>query len=301
MARAPGSPTRGVRPRLSRPARRGTAGLAGLLSAALALSGAAHAAPFASSVIGYTPGGDGFSTGFDLATAALGEPTRSNGTGLFEGDVTPFNPPFKAEHVVSLGLGGELVVGFDQPVEDDPLNPFGIDLLVFGNPFLGLDFGSFTATGTISAEPGLISVSADGVVWVDVTAGPFADGLFPTLGFLDSPGPFDSGGSVPSDFTRPVDPSVGLGDFSGLGFADVVALYGGSGGGVGIDLADTGLASIRFVRISDPFDDGLGPDIDAFADVAPIPEPGGLPLAGVGVLGLLVLRRLCNSGIRFPA
>jgi len=37
--------------------------------------------------------------------------------------------------VVSLGQGGHIVLGFDQPVLDDSLNPEGYDFIVFGNAF----------------------------------------------------------------------------------------------------------------------------------------------------------------------
>jgi hypothetical protein len=264
-----------------------------LLAAAalLALGEQAHASSFATTLISYVPGGDGLSTGFQNPSTALGEPTRSNGTGLFDGDVTPFNSPFQTSDIVSLGLGGELVVAFDAPVEDDPLNPFGVDLLVFGNAFMGLDFGSLLATGTIFSEPGVIGVSQNGSDWVDIV-GVFADDLFATLGYNDSPGPFDSGGSDPTDFTRSVDPSIQVGDFAGLTFAEVVAIYDGSGGGVPVDLAGTGLAWIQYVRVRDPFDDGVGPEIDAFADVTPIPEPTSLPLLMAALAATAALRQL---------
>lgn len=262
-----------------------------LVAAALVpLGGPAHASSFATTWISYTPGGDGLSTGFEDPNAALGEPTRSNGTGPFEGDVTPFNSPFQSGDIVSLGLGGELVVKFDAPVTDDPLNPFGVDLLVFGNAFLGIDFGTFLATGTIFGEPGLIGVSQNGSDWRDITS-VFADDLFATLGYNDSPGPFESGGADPTDFTMPVDPSIQVGDFAGLSFAEVVALYNGSGGGVPVDLAGTGLGWIQYVRVRDPFDDGRGPEVDGFADVAPIPEPGALGLFAAALAGTATLRR----------
>ncbi len=259
-------------------------------AALLALGGQAQASSFATTLISYTPGGDGLSVGFQDPSTALGEPTRSNGPGQFEGDVTPFNSPFQPGDIVSLGLGGELVVAFDAPVEDDPLNPFGVDLLVFGNAFMGIDFGSFLATGTIFAEPGLIGVSQNGSDWVDI-AMVFADDLFATLGYNDTPGPFDSGGSDPTDFLKPVDPSIQVGDFAGLTFAEVVAIYDGSGGGVPVDLTGTGLAWIQYVRVRDPFDDGLGPEVDAFADVAPIPEPATLTLLALALAGTAALRR----------
>ena len=37
--------------------------------------------------------------------------------------------------VVSLGQGGDIVLGFNEPVVDDPLNPEGYDFIIFGNAF----------------------------------------------------------------------------------------------------------------------------------------------------------------------
>ena len=55
-----------------------------------------------------------------------------------------------ANKAVSLGaFGGYIVLGFEKPCLNDPLNPFGIDFTVFGNAFDG------------SSEPGIISVMSD--------------------------------------------------------------------------------------------------------------------------------------------
>ncbi len=72
-----------------------------------------------------------------------------------------------------------------------------------------------------------------------------------------------------SCFTRPVNPSVGLDELLGLEFAQLLALYGGSGGGTGVDLGSLGLEAISFVRISTPLDAIANVEIDAFSDVAP--------------------------------
>lgn len=84
----------------------------------------------------------------------------------------------------------------------------------------------------------------DGHVWTTVTgygpngAGQRADAGFPTLGFTDITDPFSSpAGSVPTDFTRPVDPNFNP---FGKSLAEVVAGYDGAGGGLGIDMARLG-------------------------------------------------------------
>ncbi len=232
--------------------------------------------PWADRVVSYVAG-EGVSAGYDSPGSALGEPTRYTGVGVYPGAVTPFNSAYLGGEIVTLGRGGVLVVAFDEPVADDPLNPFGIDLLIFGNSFYSDANYPNGVAGTLFAEGGGVEVSADGSEWRRVPV--LADGLFPTLGYLDLTDPYATlPGSVPSDFTRSVDPAF---DPGGLAFARIVAGYAGSGGGAGIDLAATGLASISFVRISNA--GGMTPDIDALSDAAPVPGPGaGLLLIAAG-------------------
>jgi len=256
--------------------------------------------PFADNVVAYTQGtgvSSDFVTGnlFNDPSVALGQPTRfTSDLANFGGPVHPFNSPFRANEVVSIGEGGSLTVSFDEPVLDDPLNPFGIDLLVFGNAFYFLSpFASNGVAGGAATEGGRIEVSEDGTNFIELT-GMEADGIFPTLGYLDVTDPLSStAGQVLSDFTKPVDPNF---DSSGLTLSQIVAGYDGSGGGVGIDLAATGLSAISYVRIFNPAGSGVVPDIDAFADVQAIPEPSTFALAGLmGIItGLATRRRLTD-------
>lgn len=251
----------------------------------------AMADPYADTVVDYTPGLNPVS-GFTDAAASLGEPTRvTNPASPFGGATTPFQAAFGTDEIVSIGEGGSLTVAFDTPVTDDPLNPFGIDLLVFGNAFYTDTAFPNGVAGGIFSEGGVIEVSADGVNFVAVP-GLDADGAFPTLGFLDPSGAVTFGGNpvtgtVESDFTKPVDPTF---DPTGLGLSAILAGYDGSGGGVGIDLAPLGLSEVSFVRISNPLGSGVTPEIDGFADVAPVPEPTGLAVLG-GLAGLAMVRR----------
>jgi hypothetical protein len=247
-----------------------------------AWSSPASASSFASEIVSYTPGSN-VPAGYDDPSVSLGSPARSTGTGVFDGDVTPFNAPYRSSDVVSIGAGGSLVVRFDHPVADDAANPYGIDLLVFGNAFLGMDYDTGLADGTlVFDEPARISVSQDGVTWFDV-GGVFADALFPTLGYRDTPGPFSSGGTIPTSYTQPVNPALTPGDFLGADIGGVAALYGGSGGGAGIDLSPLGLPWIEYVRVWQPAGDPYASEVDAFADV---PEPGVLSLLGAAALRL---------------
>ena len=248
------------------------------------------ASSFATQVVSYTPGSN-VAAGYDDPLSSLGEPTRSTGDGPFDGDVTVFNAPYLPSQVVGIGAGGELVVRFDQLVVDDPSNPYGIDLLIYGNAFLGIDFETGLADGVVFGEPARVSVSQDGSVWIDAS-GIFADALFPTLAYQDPSGPFSPGGSVPTSFTRPVDPSLSAADFVGLDVVQIAALYGGGGGGVGIDLGALGLPWIEYVRVWQPGSDGYAAEIDAFAAV---PEPLAATLLCVAAFALACSR---SRGLR---
>ena len=257
--------------------------------AVLAAAGPLWAAdPWADAVVAYTQGsgvGNDFVTGnaFNDPNVALGQPTRfTSDPANFGGPVHPFNSPFRANEVVSIGEGGSLTLSFDEPVADDPQNPFGIDLLVFGNAFYFLTpFASNGVVSGASTEGGRIEVSADGINFVEIV-GVEADGIFPTLGYLDVTDPLSStAGSVLSDFTKPVDPSF---DPTGLTLAEIVTGYDRSGGGVGIDLSGTGLSAISYVRIFNLVGSGVVPEIDALADVRAVPEPSTFVLGGLAML-----------------
>src|SRR5882672_7423234 len=121
-----------------------------LLSVSPATS--AFASSFASEVVSYTAGTNA-TPGYDDPNTALGSPRRVNGSPPFESGLTPFNAAYEASDVVSVGTGGSLVVRFDHQVMNDAANPYGIDLLVFGNTFLAID-PSGRAGSSTSAEPG---------------------------------------------------------------------------------------------------------------------------------------------------
>lgn len=264
----------------------------GLLSSLCLFSPAASTradSPFAATVVSYDAG-SGAAPGFTNANAALGMPERFTGEGLIPSCVTPFQPAFRPDEIVSIGVGGSLVVAFDHEVVDDPRNPFGVDLLVFGNAFFtDQSFGGGVVAG-LASEGGAIEVSADGIVYHEVRKLE-ADGLFPTLGYLDQ-GPYaTTHGSIESDFLRPVDPAWTMGTLVGLGYDSLLEAYDGSGGGVGVDLARVGLGAIRFVRIRGPLAPGFSPEIDAIADVAPLapsPDLDDDGTVGAGDLAILL-------------
>ena len=230
---------------------------------------AAQADPWADVVIRHEPGLGG-APGYDVPSVALGPPARLSGGTIDPGVVSPFQPAWTPTEIVSLGLGGRLTLGFDEWVEDDPANPFGIDLIIFGNA--GFTDGAFpfgTVSGLFGGDGGEVWVSEDGVSWIQIP-GCLADGAWPTLGYQDA-GPYDAEpGLIPTDATLPMDPALDWSQLLGSPWDDVRSAYGHSAGGVGIDLAEVGLSRIAFVEIRVFTDAFLAPEVDAAVDVRPV-------------------------------
>src|SRR5215471_16086284 len=140
----------------------------------------AHA-QFASGVVSYNPG-SGFSPNFTNSSAALGAP--ASGTGI-----TPFAPPFSTSQIVSIGTGGSLTLQFNTPILNNPADPYGIDMMIFGNSFFVVTSGSGSSaitsgaifTSTVSTR---VEVSADGATWftLDPSLAPNVGTLYPTDG-----------------------------------------------------------------------------------------------------------------------
>src|SRR5262245_11772375 len=137
--------------------------------------------PWAEQVVSYVQGA-GAPPAYITPERALGEPARFSPDLQFPGIVSPFNPAYQPQHLVSIGAGGSLVLRFDEAVTNDAANPFGIDLLVFGNAGYVDDNGH--AGPLFGADGGTIEVSADGNNWF--LAPGLADGPFPTLGYSDA-------------------------------------------------------------------------------------------------------------------
>ncbi len=265
-----------------------------------ATSTAAAQSPYATELISQNAayGGSSF---YNDPTAVLGEPTRIavNNDPLLGASpyhikiVEPaYNRDPAGNNVLTTlsrksdGAGGftygSITVKFDHPVVDDPTNPYGIDLNVFGNAFYvgsdyvrdSTDMRSYNLMGGVFEEPVVISVSPDNVNWYTYTTGPYGDTPFPTQGYAWSGSQHDATGNgwttTATDFTKPVNPTLDpILRTSFLSAADAMSTYLNSGGGTGIDLAPSGFASIQYVRVesTQQFRDG---EIDAFADVRPM-------------------------------
>jgi hypothetical protein len=236
------------------------------MSSSIALAGGPDD-PFADEVVEYEEGLNP-SAGFTNPEAALGQPERFSGEGTpFPAAVTPFSPPFGTDEIVSIGASGWITLRFSTPIRDDPANPFGIDLIIFGNAgFIDGDYPNGIVAGLFGNDGGLVEVSHNGIDWTLIPDAK-ADTLFPTQGWLDNDGPFDiNPGTIPSNFQLPVDPSLELRDVIDLDYEQLVDLYNGSGGGAGLDISVTGLSQITHVRIFNPLDGDGAFEIDAVVD-----------------------------------
>jgi hypothetical protein len=242
----------------------------------------------ADAVVAYNPG-SGYATefgtgiGYTNPAVVLGQPNRDTAFG----PVTPFNPPFSRNEIVSLGTNGSLVVRFDTPIQNDPMHAFGLDFIIYGSTgFIDSDFPNGRTDGSASVFGNNL-----GMTRVSVSSG---DGIFYTLNPLFAPTvdtfyPTDGQGT----FGLPVDPALTPADFANRTLAEIRSLYGGSAGGAGYDLSwaidgsgqPVNLSTISFVRI-----DVLSgrAEIDGFAVV---PEPSTWALGGLGLVMFWSLRR----------
>ncbi len=249
--------------------------------------------------------------------AALGRPTVDTSGDDWSiplataAPVVPVYPAFRSHELVFLGEGGSLTLAFNHPVRDDECNPYGIDFLVFGNASQTLGNGQTwsngnpaeaTMRGSETNEPGIVSVSQDGVTWYSFTTnpnfmvddahfiklpaeandGPFCDGFAPTLGRVYDPVHADKSigaGNLwwaePTNPTLPLDPALSSAVLNGRSVARAAQIYGDSAGGTGYDLARLALPVdpntqrkwFKYLRIDDA-PGGGAPEIDAVADVS---------------------------------
>jgi hypothetical protein len=180
--------------------------------------------PYATDLVAFEPGSNAGHGQNDLPDVVLGPP-HGNGEQMGSLDV------------LSLGVGGEIVLGFgDLSIEDGP----GADFVVFENAFwAGGD------PDAVFAEPGEVAVSADGEIWhtfvCDDAGGSDAATRFPGCAGSRPTLEYDAAQLVP------LDPELTGGD--------------------AFDLAELELSEARFVRIRDLSSQGEGEsagfDLDA--------------------------------------
>ena len=177
-------------------------------------------ADYAATVVDYRPGpGAGFGQDH-LPAVVLGPPA---GLGRTAGSLD----------VLSLGMGGEIDLGFTDPIVDGP----GPDFVVFENPFYPDNDPS-----RVFAELGEVFVSPDGIDWWEFECDPApSNGPWPGCAGWRPTLMYDPA------TVRPLDPA--------------------QTGGDPFDLADVGLSEVRFIRIRDRTMDATAPtagfDLDA--------------------------------------
>lgn len=197
---------------------------------------------FPDAVDTYTPGTNG-GFGADLLPDIILGPPR--GSGLVQGSFD----------VVALGIGGSMVLRFDLPVICD--GP-GADFTVFENTF-----HSGSPTGPLFAEYGFVSVSQDGVQFVDFPYDPVTyvglAGQTPVL-------------SHPDNDIDPLDPVAAGGDT--------------------FDLATVGLPWVAYVRVTDV--------AGTIADFGDLPQFTVAPNAGFDLDALAALHACDPSGQPTP-
>jgi len=232
---------------------------------ALAAASPAGAVVTASSVVDYQPGS---ATSFTKPAAALGLPVGDTTFGA----LTPFNPPFKDDHIVIVGSGGSITLRLSAPVAAGGAGP---DIGVFSNN--GLIDVSPGGTGTAGSPAATfsppsaarVSVSSDGQTFVPLSAAPsvFANptNFYTDVSIDNYSAPI---GNAVADFSKPFMGT--LSDFGGLTYQQMVQLLGGSGGGTWLDVTGTGLSSVEYVRFDVPAGAGERLVLDA---VTTVPEP----------------------------
>jgi hypothetical protein len=250
-------------------------------------------------------------------------PPRNERVKLVEG---AYNVSPQSEKLLTtIDDGSFLVVKFDHPVEDDPNNPFGLDFLIFGNQtYQGVgnvndstDMNTYMLAGLSGGADrnnkvsvscgyqelaGQVENDPDTWRWFTYDSGSCADDTaFPTQAYQ-----WDATAAAwtdtEMDWTKPVDPQWADDLLNGgISAAAAIALYDGSAGGTGFDIGGFDLPTnaagnkwIQYIRVEDDVvgDYSDGPEIDGFADVAPVPEPATMSLLALG--GLAMLRRRRN-------
>jgi hypothetical protein len=238
------------------------------------------AAQFGAEVVSYAAGSTP-TAGFINPTAAIGEPERYTGEGVFPGVVSPFSPPFLASEIVSVGEGGHITIKLSRFANVQS----GVEIGVFENVGLEMDFGNGTAldpVSTFGADSALVEVSSNGIDWRSLGTVLFNR---PTNGYTDLSDPFSGvPGTALSDFQQPF--TADMSEFAGLPYSDpsgddVLEVLAGSGGGTWLDISGTGLRRVGYIRFSvaDDFTSASQNfELDAISIAhgavgSPVPEP----------------------------
>jgi hypothetical protein len=200
--------------------------------AALSILGSAHhvAAQYAAQVLDYYAGTNPAS-GYTTAAAALGAPESYTGESIFPGVVSPFNPPFGLDEIVSIGEGGQITLRLSNYAIPQAGGP---EIGVFTNAGIADEGYPNGLAGdppfTFGVDDAEVWVSEDGLAWSSLGTVTFD---IPTNGYADAATPYDGApGSDLADFQQPF--TGGLSSFDGLknydaGATDILDVLAGSG------------------------------------------------------------------------
>ncbi len=269
---------------------------------------------FATSVVSYDLNNEVLAH-YDDPTAVLGAPTTTfdDPYGVTSGNAKGYSnakiieAPYWTDHTTGANATVEIpastatntysiTVKMGRTVTNNPANPYGVDLIVYGNSFFS-GGGAATdstnlntyATTRLTAHPLVVSVSPDDVNWYTY---PTTSALLPYQAYQ-----WDSANAVSTtnllNFNQAVNPTVAAGALAlSNGYstaAQILNAYGTAAGGTGFDLSVTGFDAINYVRVSSTTDDYAV--VDAIAAVDATPEPGTLGLVALGGAALLGCRR----------
>ncbi len=228
---------------------------------------------------------------YDDPTAVLGRPTLkfiNAGTNAHRVKIVeaPFNvAPDGSKLITEISSGGQITVNLGRKIYDDPNNPYGIDLIVYGNSFFtasGYSGGAVSDATDLNAavlnsapggHPTLVSVSQDGTNWFAYN--PVA-ALFPQNAYR-----WDDANDAWTDEqmnpTKPLNPFIGTNNFAGQTVASALDQFSGAAGGTGFDLKASGLPWIQYVRVQPGA--GTYTVLDAIAAVDPVVVGDALSIA----------------------
>jgi hypothetical protein len=213
-------------------------------------------------------------------TAVLGRPTLkfiNSGTNAHRTKIVepPFNiAPDGSKVITKINSDGQITVNLGRKVYDDPNNPYGVDLIVYGNSFFsasgagtigdGTDLDAAMLSNSPGGHPTTVSVSQDGTNWFTYNNTPV---LFPDNAYRwDETN--HSGTDEQMNPTKPLNPSVPAMSFGGQSAASGLNQFFGAAGGTGYDLKASGFPWVQYVRVQPG--PGTYTVIDAIAAVDPV-------------------------------